>query len=71
MSGEIKAIMARGPFTKEEAERVIALVRRIDDERRDPDAIFEIMVLGGSGARIDQLLHDIGEDTLSVRIDRE
>jgi hypothetical protein len=65
---DIKAIMVRGPFTAAETERIIRFVKQIDDDRGDPKAVFEIMVLGGSGAKIDQLLRDAGEDTLTVRV---
>jgi hypothetical protein len=32
--------------------------------------VFEIMALGGAGTKIDQLLRELDEDTLSVRVDR-
>jgi hypothetical protein len=66
----IKAVMVRGPFTQDEFDRIVALVKQIDDERGDPTAVFEIMALGGAGTKIDQLLRELDEDTLSVRVDR-
>ena len=70
MSGGIRAVMVRGPFTKDEFDRVVALVKQIDEDRGDPKSVFEIMALGGSGTKVDQLLRDLGEATVSVRVDQ-
>jgi hypothetical protein len=68
--GDIKAVLVRGPFSQAEFDRVVALVKSIDDDRGDPRAVFEIMALGGAGAKVDQLLRDLGEATVTVSVDQ-